>query len=408
MGRLTIVVAVVAVLVGYLIGTSPAGVTPPNSPPGSPTGMLPPWPVFRVAIALNEFFEAAAVATRPPPVQVKTLATAYWQSEISYSLTKSGAIDGVGAEGGVACEDVAAKLKLVPDFLCRMMRAGEGIKLLSTDAQGKYSLTPAGDMLRSDHPGSLRSFMLMINEETTKAWRAAGTRSLSSGQSGFKEAFGKEFWAWHSEPGHATQMRQFDSAMRSLSADIAGALLVDWAPPKEDALVCDIGGGAGHMVAAMAHHYPKLKGIVFDLPKVVASSTKETLAELGVSDRVSTVGGSFLEPLPAALSSCDAFYLKFILHDWADEECVSILSAIKAVAKEGSQIVTTDFILGVDGANMEMAKRNMDINMMAANPPGAGERTFEEYSALFARAGFAKPPELVKLRDLVSTVVTEV
>lgn len=408
MGRLTIVVALVAVLVGYLIGTSPAGVTPPTTPPGSPTAMLPPWPIFRVAITLNEFFEAAAVATRPPPVQVKTLATAYWQSEISYSLTKSGAIDAVGAEGGVACEDVATKLKLVPDFLCRMMRAGEGIKLLSTDAQGKYSLTPAGDMLRSDHPGSLRSFLLMINEETTKAWRAAGTKSLSSGQSGFKEAFGKEWWAWHNEQGHATQMRQFDAAMRSLNADVSGALLVDWAPPKEDALVCDIGGGAGHMTAAMVKHYPKLKGIVFDQPKVVASSTKEVLAELGVSDRVSTVGGSFLEPLPAALSSCDAFYLQFILHDWADEECVSILSAIKAVAKEGSQIVTTDFILGVDGANMEMSKRNMDINMMAVNPPGAGERTFEEYSALFARAGFTKPSQLVKLRDIISTVVTEV
>ena len=407
MGRLTIVVALVAVLVGYLIGTSPAGVTPPTTPPGSPTGMLPPWPIFRVAIALNEFFEAAAVATRPPPVQVKTLATAYWQSEISYSLTKSGAIDAVGAEGGVACEDVAAKLKLVPDFLCRMMRAGEGIKLLSTDAQGKYSLTPAGDMLRSDHPGSLRSFLLMINEETTKAWRAAGTKSLSSGQSGFKEAFGKEFWAWHSEPSRATQMAQFDGAMRSFSVEMAGSLLVDWAPPAEDALVCDIGGGAGHMTAAMAHHYPKLKGIVFDLPPV-AKRAKETLAELGVADRVSTVGGSFLEPLPAALSSCDAFYLQFILHDWADEECVSILSAIKAVAKEGSQIVTTDFILGVDGANMEMSKRMMDINMMAANPPGAGERTFEEYAALFSRAGFAKPSQLVKMRDLVSTVVTEV
>ena len=78
------------------------------------------------------------------------------------------------------------------------------------------------------------------------------------------------------------------------------------------------------------------------------------------------------------------------------------------MAKEGSQIVTSDFILGVDGANMEMAKRNMDINMMASNPPGAGERTFEEYAALFARAGFAKPSELVKLRDHVSTVVTEV
>ena len=94
--------------------------------------------------------------------------------------------------------------------------------------------------------------MLMINEETKDAWRAVGTKSLSSGLSGFKAAFGKEFWAWHSEPGRATQMAQFDGAMRSFSVEMAGSLLVDWAPPAEDALVCDIGGGAGHMTAAMA------------------------------------------------------------------------------------------------------------------------------------------------------------
>ena len=399
--------ALIAILVGVLIGTSPAGVTPPNMPPGSTAGVLPPWPIFRVAIALNEFFEAAAWATRPPPIQVKSLATAYWQSEVSYSLTKNGVIDEIGATGDVTCEDVAARLKLTQDFLCRMMHAGEGVKLLSTDAEGKYSLTPAGELLRSDHPGSLRAFMLMINEETKESWRAAGTNSLSSGLSGFKAAYGKEFWAWHSEPGHSTQMGQFDGAMRSFSAEISGSLLVDWAPPSEDALVCDIGGGVGHMTAAMAAHYPKLQGLVFDLPPVVARA-KQTLSELKVSDRVSTLGGSFLEPLPAALSKCDVFYLKFILHDWADEECISILSAIKSVAKKGATIATTDFILGVDGPNMEMTKRLMDVNMMASNQPGARERTFDEYKALFTKAGIANNPELVKMRDLVSTVVVTV
>ena len=75
---------------------------------------------------------------------------------------------------------------------------------------------------------------------------------------------------------------------------------------------------------------------------------------------------------------------------------------------QGATIVTTDFILGVDGANMEMSKRMMDVNMMASNQPGARERTFEEYAALFSKAGLAQPPQLVKMRDLVSTVVTEV
>jgi len=403
----TILVGCIAIGVGVLIGTSPPGVTPPTIPPGSSAGMLPPWPIFRVAIALNEFFEAAAVATRPPPVQVKSLATAYWQSEISYSLTKSGVIDAIGAKtAGQTCGGVASELGLNKDFLCRMMRAGEGVKLLSVNAEGTYTLTPAGELLKSDHPGSLRAFMLMINEESKESWRAAGTKSLKQGVSGFKAAFGTEFWEWHSQASHKPQMAQFAAAMKSFSAEISGSLLVDWEPPAPDAVVCDVGGGAGHMVAAMAQHYPQLKGVVFDLPEVVADA-EQNLKALGLSDRLQVTAGSFLDPLPPALGQCDAFYLKFILHDWPDDECATILKGIAKVAKKNATIVTTDFILGVDGANMEMNKKMMDVNMMASNPPGARERTVDEYMALFAKAGIAATPELVKMRDLVSTVVAK-
>ena len=134
-----------------------------------------------MAIAVNEFFEAAAWATRPPPVQVKSLATAYWQSEIAYSITKSGIIDAVGTKGAT-CVAVATSLGLVEKNCCRMMIAGEGIRLLAAK-DGAFMLTPAGDMLRSDHPSSARDFMLMINEESKHAWRAAGTDALTTGQS---------------------------------------------------------------------------------------------------------------------------------------------------------------------------------------------------------------------------------
>ena len=160
------------------------------------------------------------------------------------------------------------------------------------------------------------------------------------------------------------------------------------------------------MLAAMAQHYPQLKGVVFDLPSV-APDAEQNINALGLSKRLQVMAGSFLDPLPPALGQCDAFYMKFILHDWPDDECVTILKNIAKVAKNGATIVTTDFILGVDGANMEMNKKMMDINMMASNPPGAGERTVDEYMALFAKAGIAATPELVKMRDLVSTVVAQ-
>ena len=260
-------VAALAVAIGVLVASSPSGVAPPVVPDGSATNQLPPWPVFRVAIALNEFFEAAAWATRPPAVQVKSLGTAYWQSEIAYSLTKSGIIDTVGTTGAT-CAAVASSKNLVHDFCCRMMSAGEGLKLLTRAVDGTYTLTPAGDLLRSSHPSSLRAFMLMINEETNSAWRAVGTDSLRTGVSGFKQHFGNEFWDWHSTSGREAQMAQFDAAMTSFSAEIAGSLLVDWAPPMPNATVCDVGGGAGHMLVAMAQHWPELRGVVFDLPPV--------------------------------------------------------------------------------------------------------------------------------------------
>ena len=331
-----IIVAVLAAAIGTLIATSPAGVTPAHVPSASPTTMLPPWPVFRVAIALNEFFEAAAVATRPPPVQIKSLATAYWQSEVAYSLTKSGIIDELGKAGGVTCAAVASSLGLVHDFACRMMNAGVGVKLLAEDAK-VYTLTGAGDMLRADHPASLRDFMLMINEETKSSWRAAG--NLKTKASGFRQAFDKEFWEWHSEPAHSMQMAQFDGAMKAFSGEMSGSLLSDWAPPTPNATVCDIGGSVGHMLVAMAEHYPDLKGMVFDLPPVAERAAKN-IQDRGLSERVQTVKGSFFEPLPEKLGQCDVFYMKFIIHDWDDADCVKILRNIAAVGKKGAKVVT--------------------------------------------------------------------
>ena len=73
-------VPVLAILV--LIATSPNGVTPPHIPDGSFTGLIPPWPVFKVAVKINSFFATAARVTTPPDVAALELATAWWKSEV--------------------------------------------------------------------------------------------------------------------------------------------------------------------------------------------------------------------------------------------------------------------------------------------------------------------------------------
>jgi len=400
-----VAVALLALIVSLMVASSPPGIAPPERPEGS-TAFRPPWFVFKLVVRLNNFFEKMAAATRPPHVRVKTLATAYWQSEVTYSLTISGVIDAVGEIGPATCLGVAAQLKLHRSFLCRMMSAGEGLKLLNVDSHGYYSLTSAGELLQSSHPKSVRDFFLMNNEESRHAWRAGVTSSLKSGESGFKEHFGVEFWEWHDDPNNVGQKGQFDLAMKSLSKEMVGSLLLEWAPPKLDAVVCDLGGGVGHILVAIAQHYPQLGGILFDLPPV-AKRAAANFAESGLDGRLKTMGGSFLEPLPAQLEQCDVFYTKFIMHDWPDEECVTILRNIAAVAKRGASFVTTDFILDLDGEVMETGKRLADINMLAAQPAGAQERTYDEFVSLFTGAGLMATPKLIRMRDVVTTMVVE-
>ncbi|KAL1528236.1 hypothetical protein AB1Y20_009594 [Prymnesium parvum] len=388
-----------ALAVGCLIAaTCPPGADPPHYPPTSTAAGVPPWPLFYIVVALNNFFETMAAATRPPLSQVLSLSSAYWQSDVAYALTLHGVFDLIGT-GSMSCVEVSKRLSLHEPFTCRMMRAGEAIGLLVPHEKA-YSLSPAGDLLRSEHPHSMRAFMLMINEESREAFRTAGTKSLKSGVSGFKERYGEEFWEFHSK--HPKQMTQFDNAMKSLSHFVVGSLLRDWTPPAPDAFVCDVGGGIGEMVLSMATHYPQLKGLTFDLPPVAANAAK-FFASRGVESRLSAVGGSFLETLPAQLKKCDVFYMKFVLHDWSDSDCVKILKNVKAAAKPGSKIVSTDFILGLDGSAMEKTKKLMDINMMGSCPSGGRERTVEEYMNLYLEAGLPRPT-LIKMRDVVSSV----
>eukprot|EP00964_Phaeocystis_antarctica_P150922 scaffold118429_cov59-Phaeocystis_antarctica.AAC.14 len=74
-------VLAIAVLVGFMAGTSPGGVSPPLVPGASLFAEVPPWPIFRIAVGLNDMLRGAAEATTLPKVRVFDLATARFQSQ---------------------------------------------------------------------------------------------------------------------------------------------------------------------------------------------------------------------------------------------------------------------------------------------------------------------------------------
>jgi len=91
-------------------------------------------------------------------------------------------------------------------------------------------------------------------------------------------------------------------------------------------------------------------------------------------------GNFFAERLPAA----DAYLLMEILHDWADEECVEILRAVRRAAHDGSTLVVIEGVLGEQESDPR--PRTLDLVMLTVT--GERERTAGELRALFERSGF--------------------
>lgn len=73
------------------------------------------------------------------------------------------------------------------------------------------------------------------------------------------------------------------------------------------------------------------------------------------------------------------FFLKLILHDWPDADCVRILkNLLPLLRRKDSRLLIADYLLS-DSAHV----RAMDVTMMTLFD--SGERTFEDFKTLLAQ-----------------------
>jgi O-methyltransferase len=140
------------------------------------------------------------------------------------------------------------------------------------------------------------------------------------------------------------------------------------------ATIADIGGGRGHLLSAVLDAASAAEGVLFDLPEVAAT--------LNLDHPRSTVraGDFFTDPLPSA----DAYVLMEVLHDWADEECVQILNAVRRAAHDSSTLLVIEGVLAEP--DVDPRARTLDLVMLAVT--GGRERTAKEMGALLERSGF--------------------
>ena len=263
----------------------------------------------------------------------------------------------------------------------RLLRALGSLELLREGKDRTFSLTEAGELLRSDHPQTLRGVTLLEEgPEHYALWKHLPTMVQDGKQNAFVREFG--IMAFDHAVRDAGYAEVFDNAMSSYSS-IQAEWVLDALGTYDFSKIshlCDVGGGHGYMLSRLLVRYPHLKGTVLERAEVIADTARLWASKLGVADRCQYVVGDMFKAAPRA----DAYLMKLILHDWNDDECVQILENQRKVATPAGRVFIVEHVIP-DADTPHFAKL-FDVHMMCW---GTGrERTEAEYVALLEKAGW--------------------
>jgi hypothetical protein len=312
----------------------------------------------------------------PPPVQMMQMITGFWVSQAIYVAAKLRLADLVKDQPQTAVQLAEATGTHAPS-LYRLLRALASVGIFAEDEERRFVLTPLAETLRSDLPGSLRAFAQSeLGSEHFTAWGNL-MHSVRTGEIAFDNHYRQNVWQYYAE--HPEDAQTFNESMSGLTQMFNQAFLAAYDFSGINKLV-DIGGGAGGLLSAVLAKYPTMRGVLFDLPHVIAEAGP-LIEAAGVRDRCELDSRDFFQEVTAG---GDVYILKFILHDWDDERSTVILRNIhKAMTDEGKLLVAE---MVVAPANQPDFCKLMDVNMLVMT--GGRERTAEEFEQLFAQAGF--------------------
>ncbi|WP_326837441.1 methyltransferase [Amycolatopsis rhabdoformis] len=259
----------------------------------------------------------------------------------------------------------------------RLLRAGVTLGLV-THTAGEFAATPLLGTLLPGAPHSLGHL--------ARAWAAPGhwqpwgafTQVVRSGSAQVESALGCSIFEYFTK--NVDEGMLFSKAVTDLSTPVI-AEAVPVLDVRATRTVADLGGANGAFVLSLMAAHPHLRGSVVELPHAVPDARAEA-ERRGLAERFSAVEGDFFEEVPSA----DLYLLKFILHDWSDEENVRLLRNCRDSLTPGGRLAIVEIVLG-EAADPGIGAL-MDLTMMTMLP--GRERSLAEFDALLADAGLRR------------------
>ena len=326
----------------------------------------------------NTEINTAGVAPTAPPQQVlMQISQGMWLAQTVATAARLGIADALAQSHPQDATTLARAVGADARALARLLRALASVGVLAEPLPQQYTLTPVGELLRSDVSDSMRDWL--IAETDTPHWQAWGQlyEGVRSGQTVVPQLFGMHIYEYYA--AHPEDRACFSRAMGNISALVAQGTVQHYDFSRTRHIV-DVGGADGGLLLAILDVNPHVLGTVFDQPHVVEAA-RQAIHARSYQARCEVVGGDFFEAVPAG---ADLYVLKFILVDWKDEEALRLLqNCRKAISHDGKLLVIE---MTIPDDNRPSAAQLFDLNMLVMT--GGQERMVSEYGTLLANAGF--------------------
>jgi len=316
---------------------------------------------------------AAKPPALPPGLQLYQMAIGHYVSRALDLAARLGIADLLGA-GPLPAAELAAKTDTNAAALRRVLRLLASVGVFNEENDGRFALTPLGELLRSDVPGSARaSVMLFAGVGIQDSWKEL-EYCVRTGQPAFRKLAPEGDAFSRMDP---TQQKVFDDAMATFAPATAAALAAAYDFSQFGTLI-DVGGGNGAILIGLLSANPGLRGIVFERPSA-AERARRKLTESGFAGRCQVVAGDFFEAVP---EGADAVLLKHVIHDWDDEKATAILDNCHRALKPGAKLLIAEGVYPprIDTSLESRGAAANDVNMLVV--AGGRQRSEQEFRSL--------------------------
>ncbi|KAI7730963.1 hypothetical protein M8C21_027533 [Ambrosia artemisiifolia] len=270
-------------------------------------------------------------------------------------------------------------LRRLMTFLVNRKVFNETVQSEEGESEPLYSLNDCSRWLLRDTNVTLAPLVMLRTDPVSNLPLHVLSRSIKEGGTAFKAAHGIEMFEFCSLNSEFN--RVFNEAMACNAKFTTNAVISHY---KDGFLgskgsMVDVGGGTGTAISEIVKAYPHLKGINFDLSHVIATAP--------TYDGITHVAGD----MPKSIPSTETIFLKCILHNWSDGDCVKILqNCRKALSKENGKLIIVEIVQQPTTRDIfDDTRHTFDI-VMFAHFSGGRERSEREWKKLLDEGGFSR------------------